>query len=148
MLSLSLVGRDALLPALYGQVIIPPVVYAELRAGGEWQDRSWLIVRHLASTDVVRVLRLLLDAGEAEVIALGFEMGGTAILIDERKARSVASQLDLSLKGTLDVVLLAKQRGLIPSARAMMDDLINISRFRIAKRLYARILADAHETAR
>ncbi len=64
-------------------------------------------------------------AGEAEAIELALELRAERLLIDERKGRNLAVQEGLSVIGLLGVVLLAKRRGLIPSARALlqrMDD--------------------------
>jgi predicted nucleic acid-binding protein len=60
------------------------------------------------------------DSGEAEAIALATELKADHLLIDERKGRRLAAQLGLSVVGLLGVVLMAKRRSLIPSARSLL----------------------------
>ncbi|OUL20145.1 nuclease, partial [Nostoc sp. RF31YmG] len=54
-----------------------------------------------------------LDDGEREAIALALETGEQRILLDEREARQVAENLGLQAIGTLGILLLAKNRGVI-----------------------------------
>lgn len=65
----------------------------------------------------------LLDQGEAEAIELAKELRADLLLIDERKGRRLAAEEGVPVIGLLGVVLLAKRRGLIPSARALMEAL-------------------------
>jgi uncharacterized protein len=53
--------------------------------------------------------------------------------------------LGLSIIGILGVLLVAKQRSLIPQVQPVMDALINQAGFRVSPPLYQRILALAQE---
>jgi predicted nucleic acid-binding protein len=64
-----------------------------------------------------------LDQGEAEVLALAEEREARLTIIDEKKARRYAERMGLSLTGTLGVLLLAKEAGLIESVTAWMSKL-------------------------
>jgi hypothetical protein len=59
-----------------------------------------------------------LDAGETETIRLALQQHADLILIDERKARQVARQSGLIVKGTLGVLYEAFQKGLIDATQA------------------------------
>jgi predicted nucleic acid-binding protein len=92
-LALSLIGELDLLRTLYGQVVAPPSVEAEVLAGGregigssELQEASWL---RIASLQDPRRADLLadLDRGEAEVLALALELNADLVIVDERSAR-------------------------------------------------------------
>ena len=63
------------------------------------------------------------DAGEAEAIELALELHADRLLIDERKGRRLAVQEGLEVIGLLGVILLARRRGIIPSARALLQRL-------------------------
>jgi predicted nucleic acid-binding protein len=63
------------------------------------------------------------DLGEAEAIALAEELHADRLLLDERKGRELARQRGLSVVGLLGVVLLAKRKGLITSARELVERL-------------------------
>jgi predicted nucleic acid-binding protein len=61
--------------------------------------------------------------GEAEAIELAKELKADRLLIDERKGRRLAVQEGVPVIGLVGMVLLAKKKGLIASAGAMLDRL-------------------------
>ncbi len=63
----------------------------------------------------------------------------------ERRARRIASQLGLSHVGVLGMLIEAKQRGLIAAVRPVLDDLIAIAGFWVARPLCDQILRAAGE---
>ena len=81
-----------------------------------------------------------LDEGEAASIRLALELGGeTLLLIDERAGRAVAQEFGLQVAGTAAVIGLAKQKGLIASARSVFAEL-HASDFRIAAAVIQTVL--------
>jgi len=128
-IALALIGQLDLLRHLYGEVIIPPAVKAEVLAGGpgsigvaELQEANW--IRTLPMQDPRRADLLSdLDRGEAEVIALAQELNAELVILDERLARRHAKRLGLTLTGTLGVLLKAKERGLVPVVGSLIDQL-------------------------
>ena len=81
-----------------------------------------------------------LDEGEAASIRFALSLGGAALLlIDERAGRVVAQELGLQVAGTAAVIGLAKQRGLIASARSVFAEL-HASDFRIAAAVIQTVL--------
>lgn len=72
---------------------------------------------------MTRTLQLGLGAGESEAIVLASETSAARLILDDRKARRTAQQLGLPITGTLAVLLRAKQHGLIPNLRDVLDDL-------------------------
>lgn len=64
-----------------------------------------------------------LDQGEAEVLALAEECGARLVVMDERKGRRFARRLGVPLTGTLGVLLLGKERGLVPSLAPLLAEL-------------------------
>jgi predicted nucleic acid-binding protein len=123
---LVLIQHADILPALFGRVVAPPGVIAELRhprapaAVRAWAERAppWLEVRAPRSTDPA----LQLGSGEVEAISLACELKADAVLIDERKALTVARQCGLFVTGTLGVLEIAAEKGLIalPAAIAAL----------------------------
>ena len=61
-----------------------------------------------------------LDSGEAEVFALADEHDARLIIIDEHKARQEASKIGLSFKGTVGVLIEAKEEGLIDEIKPLL----------------------------
>ena len=96
-ISLALIGKLDLLRLLYGTVLTPPAVQAEILAGGiknigvlEMQQSNWIRVTSLQDPRRADLLSDL-DRGEAEVIALALELNANLVIIDERLARRHAT---------------------------------------------------------
>jgi predicted nucleic acid-binding protein len=103
--------------------------------------------RNRYSNDVVvRALQGELDDGEAEAIALAVELQAELILIDERRARAVATRLGLNVVGVLGVLVEAKHRALVPHLKPILDALITRAGFRVSPPLYERVLQAAGES--
>lgn len=149
-IGLALINRLDLLRHLYGEALIPPAVRAEVLAGGpaspgyvELQRAEWIRVTDLQDPRRADLLSDL-DRGEAEVIALAQELSATLVIIDERLARRHARRLGLKLTGTLGVLLRAKERGLVPAVKPLIDQLQR-GGFRLADFVIAEALQLAGE---
>jgi Predicted nucleic acid-binding protein, contains PIN domain len=112
---LERIRRLELLRGLFEPLVIPPSVQEEF---GRAVD--WLIVQAPSDLRLIRVLRLVVDDGEAEAIALALEKGWQRI-VDDRKARSWAKRLGIRIIGTAGVLIRAKQAGLIPSVKPLLE---------------------------
>jgi predicted nucleic acid-binding protein len=113
-------GRLDLLRDLFDEILIPPAVEAEFLAVEETVRREALgrapWIKTAALSHPRRALAYAgLDQGEAEVLALAEERDARLVIIDERKGRRYAERMGLPQTGSLGVLLLAKQAGLIDS---------------------------------
>jgi len=123
---------------LFTEVMLTDVVFAEVLTGRypateapirQALAAGWLKTVAIPTTDPALPD---LDEGEASSIRLALSCKGPALLlIDERFGRAVAQDLGLRVAGTAAVIGLARQRGLIPSARQVFAAL-HASDFRIA----------------
>jgi uncharacterized protein len=129
---LAKVGQLHLLHELFGLVIIPQEVYTELTTGTHPAAQlvpalDWLETRSITDTDAQRIkilqLDFNLDLGESAAIALAEELNADQVLIDERAARRVAISRQLPVIGTIGILVLAKQRGLLESVKVVLDAL-------------------------
>ena len=117
--ALLTVGEDQLLTKLFDEVVIPVAVRDELlRNHARLPD--WLRVANVQNVAQVDKYCQLVDAGEAEAIELALELHADRVLMDERKGRKLAIQEGVAVIGLLGVVLLAKRKGFIPSARKLL----------------------------
>ena len=64
-----------------------------------------------------------LDPGEAAVITLAIEHNARLVIIDEQRARRYAQHLGLSVKGTVGVLLEAKENGLIEHIKPLLTQM-------------------------
>lgn len=145
--NLAFVEHLWLLEAIYQNVIIPDVVASELAAASNPAipailQLNWVQTKSVTQPQLANQLQRErgLDAGEANAIALALEIQADDLLIDERLGRQEAVRLGLSIIGILGVLLIAKQRNLIPQVQPVMDALINKAGFRISPQLYQRVL--------
>lgn len=150
--NLALVNHLWLLEAIYQTVIIPDMVARELSAASNPTisavlQLTWIQTRSLTNSQLADQLQQNrgLDTGEAHAIALALELQANDLLIDERLGRQEAIRLGLSIIGILGILLVAKQRSLIPQIQPIMDALINQAGFRVSPQLYQRILVLAQE---
>ena len=120
--ALITIGWQELLPRLFSEVVIPIGVRDELLRAHAVLP-GWLRVEAVGDSDEAARLMMDLDRGEAEAIELAKELHADRLLIDERKGRLVAVREGVSVIGLLGVLLLAKRRGMIASARALLDRL-------------------------
>lgn len=153
LLNLAAIGRLDLLRALFGHIVIPPAVYAEVveRGAGrpgssEVRDASWVEVRRLGAPRVAEALLTKLDVGEAEAIALASELGATRLLIDEHRGREAARREGVPTMGLLGVLVLAKERGEIAAVKPCLDEMIQVAGFRLHDALYNRVLEQVKES--
>ena len=128
LVALWTLGRLDLLRDLYGEVWIPQAVYNEFvatertRRDSALQGASWIVTVPVSSPQHVKVY-VGLDQGEAEVLALAEEHAARLVIVDEYKGRRYAQRLGISLTGTLGVLLLAKERGLVDRLAPLLVDL-------------------------
>lgn len=126
LVSLWLLNRLDLLQGLYSEILIPPAVQSEFLA-------AEMAVRQMSLTNApwIRVVPLTqpqralayagLDRGEAEVLALAEEQSARLVIIDERAGRRYARRMTLPITGTLGVLLLAKESGLIQEVKPLIE---------------------------
>jgi len=83
--------------------------------------------------------------GECAAMILAEELEADQLLIDDLEARRVALSRNLKITGTLGILLVAKQLGLITSVQEVLAALITKGK-RINTRLYQEVLSTAQES--
>jgi predicted nucleic acid-binding protein len=126
LIALSAVGHLELLHQVYGRVVVPQAVLAEIDVPG--YDRTavlgadWLERVALTAAPPPWILSKL-DAGETSVIMTALEQSIRLVLIDERKGRRVARAAGLQVAGTVGVLLRAKRLGHLAAVRPALQQL-------------------------
>lgn len=145
--SLALIDYLWLLESIYGTVVISEVVARELATAKNARIQavlsvSWVKVRVPTKSAIATIQQQgqQFDLGDTHTLALALQINADELLINERRARQVAQELGLSVIGIFGIVIVAKQRALIPSVRRVMDTLVELAGFRISHRLYQKIL--------
>jgi uncharacterized protein len=105
---------------------------------------QWIIIQE--PTDLKRQSELteLLDSGEASAITLALEIKNSVLIIDEKKGRKVARSLNLEVIGSMKVLLIAKQKGIVKQILPLIKKLEE-KNFRFSKSLIDQVLKEANE---
>lgn len=151
LIALATIGRLNLLKELFGQVCIPQAVYEEVVVHGkgepgarEVDETEWVKTVEVKDRLAVSLLREELAAGESEAIVQAQELNACYVLIDDRIARRKARLIGLRMTGTLGVLLMAKDAGLIRAVKPILDELRQTD-FRMSSRVYQSVLTEANE---
>lgn len=153
LIALSSIGQlDLINQKFTDGVIIPKAVWKEVvetgrgRNGAEQVAKtSWLTIHTVTNNSLISLLKLELDDGESEAIALFLEQPSQAILLDEKNARRVAKQMNLPALGTVGILIWAKQNKLILNLKEQLDNLQSIGKFRLSSTIYQEALKKVGE---
>lgn len=105
---------------------------------------DWIQIQKARDENKKSELESIVDKGEASAIALALETQNCILIIDEKKGRELARKLKVQIIGTLKAILLAKQKGVIPSVKPLIDQLMKTN-FRLDKKVITEILKEAAE---
>lgn len=150
LIALALIDQLDLLPKLYARALVPRVVLGEVTAGGTDRPGASAILSAdaLQTVDGVEPDPLLaaeLGPGEATVIATAYRMDGSRVLLDERRARRIATRAyGLTVKGSAGVLVAGKRAGLLPAVRPLLDAMV-AGGYYLSPRLVKRATAEAGE---
>jgi predicted nucleic acid-binding protein len=131
---LEKIGKLEILQLLYKEVLITTEISKEFRK----KLPNWIKIQDPTNADVYRNFSEIVDAGEASAITLSIEIGDCILILDDLKARKLAHELNLRYTGTIGILLLAKNKGLIDKMDEIIDK-IHDSDFRLSKSLIDRL---------
>ena len=130
LIALTNIDKLDLLKDLYEEVIITREVYKEF--GGLVPD--WISISEVKDKQKQHELEQQLDKGEASSIVLALEIDNSTLIIDEVKGRKIAQSLNIDIIGTIGVILLANQKGVINDVIGTILRLVNKG-FRLSDKL-------------
>lgn len=124
-----------LLEKVYGEIITTQEIAEEF--GEDLPD--WIKVQAVSDKKYQDFLETQLDVGEASAIALAAEFDDVLLLLDDLKARKLATQLKFKITGVLGVIHKAKQLSIIDKVKPFIDKIL-LTDFRIADSIIEEIL--------
>lgn len=137
---LTNIGELHLLQKLYSKITTTIEIATEF---GEPLP-EWVEILSVKSKDTQRLLEMQIDKGESSAIALALEISDSLLILDDIKARKVATQLGLSITGTLGIIIKAKLEGIIPSVIPILNK-IKQTDFRLSDEVELQVLKAAME---
>ena len=87
------------------------------------EARDWINVENIENEMAKLMFKPQLHEGEVEVMILAKEKDADLVIIDDNNARKYAKYLELTLTGTLGVLIKAKQKGYVSEIRPLIDGL-------------------------
>jgi predicted nucleic acid-binding protein len=137
---LSKIGELEILQQLFNNIITTPEIADEF---GETLP-EWVEIVCVKDKDKQQLLEVQVDKGEASAMALALEIDDTLLIIDDYKARKLAKTLKIAYTGTIGILIIAKQRGIIEAVKPILAK-IKETNFRISAELELQILIEAKE---
>ena len=128
LVGLARIGRLELLKRMAREVVVPSAVWRETtsrpsKPGAiEISRADWIVVVPVDERQVSKFLQDV-DRGEAEAIALAMTRPEGILLADDRRARRLAEQHGLRIRGTVGLLAEAWRLGFIPQLRPELDAL-------------------------
>ena len=126
---LTKAGLLDLLQLVSQEIVVPAAVATEIQQYGETNvtvqalaQTEWLVVVEIPPVPE-QIQAWDLGVGESAVLTWGYVNPGTEVIVDDLAARRCAAALGIPVRGTLGLVLTAKQRGTIPAARPVLEQL-------------------------
>jgi uncharacterized protein len=127
LIAFARIDKLALLAEVLGEILVPEAVIAECLTDPE-KPGAAAIERALENRILTRIddpapalpPYPLLDSGESAAIRLALKLS-LPVLIDEKAGRRIATNLGLTMIGTVGVLLVAKKSGHIEAVKPLLD---------------------------
>jgi predicted nucleic acid-binding protein len=124
-----------LLQKVYGELFTTPEIAEEF--GNDLPD--WIKIQAASNKKYQDLLMTQVDYGEASAIALATEFTDVLLLLDDLKARKLATRLKFKVTGTLGVIHRAKQLSIIDNIKPLLDKLL-MTDFRVSENIIDELL--------
>ena len=126
LVALSICQALPFLESLFEKIYVPEAVYKEVSVKGksEADDLTDYLSTRIKSVQIDKIQVMNganLGTGEQEAIALYMDLSADLLIIDDARAKKVAYANGLEVMGSIGILLLAKQRGLIDKIRPMLN---------------------------
>jgi uncharacterized protein len=145
------IGQFDLLRQLYASLIVPPAVWDEVVVQGQGQPGAqeltsavadgWVAVAGPLTNAQLPPQGATLHPGETEAVLLAVSHAGTLLLMDEAAGRAVAATLGIPVMGTVGVLVVARQSGLIAHLKPVLEQLRNPGGFRLSTAVFHHALS-------
>ncbi|WP_373494137.1 DUF3368 domain-containing protein [Aquiflexum sp.] len=130
--SLAIIDKFELLNQLFDEIKISKAVWEEitLDKSTEFYNKIELFFKpKVTEIKGFNDLTFVMDYGESESVILYKELKANFLLIDDKKARKIAENFDIKCIGTLGILSVAKDKGLINELRPIFKTFLENNRY-------------------
>ncbi|HEX5153230.1 MAG TPA: DUF3368 domain-containing protein [Parafilimonas sp.] len=82
---------------------------------------SWINIQPATKFNIKSLEKYRLGKGEITSLALALDLKDSIVILDDEKAKKIARQLQLTVTGSLGVIVKAKQENLVPSVKDILS---------------------------
>lgn len=139
------INRLDILGKLFGEVLLPEAVYEELTLNQFFLEEAEQVKSceffkrvSVSNNNAVGMLMRItgLDLGESEAIIYSDENKSDLLIVDEVRARRVATSMKLRITGTIGVLIAANENGLLNKDEALAcAEILRLSKRHISETL-------------
>ncbi len=130
--SLALVDRLTILDILFDEIKIPQAVWDEITLDDSVSCFGRIVKYFENKVEKItqfNELSFIMDYGESESITLYRELEANFLLVVDKKARRIAENLNITCIGTLGLLIVAKDKGLIKELKPIFEEFLKNKRF-------------------
>lgn len=122
--SLAIIGELELLNQLFDEIKISKAVWKEISL--DKTTKFYKKIERFFKPKITNIkgfneLTFVMDYGESESVILYKELNADFLLIDDKKARSIAENFGIKCIGTLGILSVAKSKGIITELRPIFE---------------------------
>lgn len=147
--SLALIDKLDILNSLFDDIKIPQAVWNEItydKTKPDYQKIYHFFKDKICQIKGLNELSFLMDFGESESLILYKELQADFLLIDDKKARKIAENLDINCIGLIGLLSIAKDKGLIGGLKPIFETFLQNKRFYSVDLLNALLVSRGEET--
>lgn len=129
LIAFARLGQLELLTQVFEQVLVTEEVFAECTCRSDYAEARPILdavqhqlIQRCSAPPSHFELALHVDAGEASAIAAAAQWG-CGVLMDDKAGRRMAKNFGVASIGTVGVLVLAKQKRLLPCIKPLLDQL-------------------------
>ena len=131
-ISLAIVDKLHIFDRIFDDIKIPNAVWEEIT-----RDESKPFaakIKQYFKDKIVKIkgfndLTFVMDYGESESLILYKELNADFLLIDDKKARNIAQNFGVNCIGTLGLLSVVKDKGLIAELRPVFEEFLKNKRY-------------------
>ena len=130
--SLAVVDKLELLNELFDDIKIPRAVWEEIilhKNTAYHKDIAEFFVNKIVDIKGFNELTFIMGYGESEAVILYKEEDANFLLINDKKARRIAENFGINCIGTIGLLLISKEKGLINELRPLFLEFLRNKRF-------------------
>ena len=130
--SLAIVDQLELLEHLFDEILIPKAVWEEVTKDRTTEHYGRVVdyfqnrVKEISGSNN---LTFVMDYGESEAVILCHELQADFLLIDDRKARDIAENFGIKCIGTIGILSIAREKGIVDELRPIFEMFLKRKRY-------------------